>query len=123
VWPIDPVNSEDPDARLLAEIKVPLPVSADGPRSRRHRRALCAADVALEICVLPHFTRAREGRAAEGVRQPPARRRRGLLPSDNLSFGDGIYLRSWLRRRNRSKGGDVKVTCLDAFTRSTMTRF
>ncbi len=116
-----------PDARLLAEIKRYL------FRYRRMGHDLAVAearyvplDVALEICVLPHFTRGHV--KAELLKVFGNRRladgRTGFFHPDNLSFGDGIYLSQLVAAAKSVEGVEtVKVTRSDAFTRSTMTRF
>jgi predicted phage baseplate assembly protein len=92
---IDPKGSEEADAALLAEIE------GDLYKYRRmgHDLGLVQAryvplDIALEICVLPSFTRGHV--KAELLRvlgnRLLADGRLGFFHPDNLSFGEGIYL-------------------------------
>jgi predicted phage baseplate assembly protein len=92
---IDPRNSEEADAALLAEIEGYLYKY----RRMGHDLAVVPAryvplDVALEICVLPSFTRGHV--KAELLKVFSNRRladgRLGFFHPDNLSFGEGIYL-------------------------------
>lgn len=92
---VDPLGSEEASVAPLEEI------AADLYRFRRigHDLEVLPAryaplDVALEICVLPHYLRGHvkadllkafgNRRLADG--------RRGFFHPDNLTFGDGIYL-------------------------------
>jgi predicted phage baseplate assembly protein len=92
---IDPKNSEEADAALLAEIEGYL------YKYRRMGHDLAVVptryvslDVALEICVMPSFARGHV--KAELLKVFSNRRlidgRLGFFHPDNLSFGDGIYL-------------------------------
>jgi predicted phage baseplate assembly protein len=92
---VDPRDTAAPGRKLLAEIKAHLfPYRRMG-----HDLAITAAryvplDVALEICVLPTFTRGHVKAALLEVFG--ARRlvdgRTGFFHPDHLSFGDGIHL-------------------------------
>ncbi len=92
---IDPRNSEEADATLLAQIE------GDLYKYRRmgHDLAVVPAryvplDVGLDICVRPSFTRGHV--KAELLKVFGSRRlsdgRPGFFNPDNLSFGDGIHL-------------------------------
>jgi hypothetical protein len=92
---VDPAGSGAPHRKLLAEVRAHLfPYRRMG-----HDLAVTAAryvplEVALEICVLPNFTRGHVKAALLEVLE--ARRRghggTGFFHPDNLSFGDGIHL-------------------------------
>lgn len=92
---IDPLGSEDTDEELLCEIKHHL--------CRYHRighdvvvvqASYVALEIAMTVCVLPHYLRGHVKSALLAVFSS------GMLPDgskgffhpDNLSFGEGIYL-------------------------------
>jgi len=113
---IDPKNSEEAEAALLAEIEGYLYKY----RRMGHDLAVVAAryvplDIVLEICVLPSFTRGHvkaellevfgNRRLADG--------RLGFFHPDNLSFGDGIHLSRLVAAAMAVEGVEtVKVTRL-----------
>jgi hypothetical protein len=92
---IDPAQTEEADEALLKEIEGYL------FRYRRMRHDLTVAparyvplELALEVCVLPHYTR---GHVKAGLLKVFSNRKLadgklGFFHPDNLSFGDGIYL-------------------------------
>jgi len=113
---IDPANAEEADVALLKEIEGYL------FRYRRigHDLAVVQArhvpvDLALEVCVLPHYARGHV--KAELLKVFGNRRladgRLGFFHPDRLSFGDGIHLSQIVARAKAVEGVEtVKVTRL-----------
>lgn len=113
---VDPLDGHEAGPALLEEIAAYL------FRYRRmgHDLAVLPArsvplDIALEVCVLPHYLRGHV--KAELLKAFGNRRlvegRRGFFHSDNLSFGDGIYLSKLIAAAKAVEGVETaKVTRL-----------
>jgi hypothetical protein len=113
---VDPLHSEEAGVTLLEEITAYL------YRYRRmgHDLAVLPAryvplDIALEICVLPHYLRGHV--KAELLKAFGNRRlvdgRLGSFHPDNLSFGDGIYLSKLIATAKAVQGVETaKITRL-----------
>lgn len=109
---IDPFGSEDTDEELLCAIKQHL---------YRYRRighdvvvqqvSYVALDLAMTICVSPHFLRGHVQSALLDVFSSRIRRTggKGFFHPDNLSFGEGIYLSQLVAAAQRVEGVESVV--------------
>lgn len=92
---IDPFGSEDLDPNLRTEIEDYLyPFGRIGRDLRIGQARYVSLDVALTVCVLPHYLRASVKAELLDLlsnRNLPAGAR-GFFHPDNLSFGEGIFL-------------------------------
>lgn len=113
---IDPRGTEDVEAQLLEEIKGSL---------HRYRRIghdlttqlarFVPLQIALEVCVLPHYLRGHVKAALQDVfsNRVLPNGRRGFFHPDNLSFGDSIYLSRLVAAAQSIEGVEsVRVTKL-----------
>jgi hypothetical protein len=120
---IDPLGSEDTDAELLCEIKHHL---------HRYRRIghdvvvvqadYVALDIAMTVCVLPHYLQGHVKSALLEVFSNRLRfnRDKGFFHPDNLSFGEGIYLSKLVATAQAVEGVEsVVVTKLERFFADT----
>jgi predicted phage baseplate assembly protein len=85
---VDPIGSQDPRGRLLRDVARSLyPYRRMGHDLRVRQAAYVPLDVALDICVLPHYLRGHvEAAAIDALRR--------FFAPDNLTFGRGIFLTS-----------------------------
>jgi hypothetical protein len=116
---IDPFGSVDEDEKLLYEIKQHL---------FRYRRishdvvvvqaSYVALDIAMTVCVLPHYLRGHVKVAllnvfSNGIMPDGAK---GFFHPDNLSFGEGIYLSKLVAAAQAVEGVEsVVITKLQPF--------
>lgn len=92
---VDPLGSEEPGADLLAAIEALLrPYRRIGHDLHVLPAEYVSLDVALSVCVKPHYLRGHVKAALLDVfsNRVLADGRRGFFHPDNLSFGEGIYL-------------------------------
>ncbi len=92
---VDPLGSEEPGDDLLAAIETLLrPYRRIGHDLHLLPAEYVSLDVALTVCVKPHYLRGHVKAALLDVfsNRVLADGRRGFFHPDNLSFGEGIYL-------------------------------
>jgi predicted phage baseplate assembly protein len=113
---IDPRGSEEAQPQLLSQIEGSLyPYRRLGHDLAVRQAQYVPLDIALSVCVLPHYLRGHVKAALQEVfsnRALPGGRR-GFFHPDNLTFGEGIYLSKLVAAAQAVEGVEsVRVTKL-----------
>jgi hypothetical protein len=116
---IDPMNTEQPPAELLSEIRTYLePYRRMGRDVTVARANYVPLDLALSVCVLPDYLRAHVEEALlqvfSNVVQPDGSN--GFFNPNNLTFGEGIYVSQIVAAAQAVTGvASVSVTRLQRY--------
>src|SRR5262249_38469352 len=116
---VDPLGSEGADPELLAEVTAYLePYRRMGHDLEVKPARYVPLDLALTVCVLPHYPRGHVEAALLDILSnrilPDGRL--GFFHPDNLTFGDGIYVSRIVAAAQAVQGVEsVQVTRLERF--------
>jgi len=117
---VDPLDTEETDPELLCEIRRHLyRYQRIGHDVAVAQAAYVPLDMAMTVCVLPHYLRGHVNAALLEVfsNRIGSAGRKGFFHPDNLSFGDNIYLSKLVAAAQAVEGVEsVTVTRLRRFS-------